>query len=301
MPVAGAAWRPTVQLRAIVALLAANVIWGTTFVVTKPMLARVPPLTIAASRFAVAVLILLPIVWRTGGRPTRGRMPALLGFTGVFLLYLCQNVGLAFTSATNGALIHGGIPVLTMLLAAPMLGEHLDRRRLSGILASTAGVAAIVLRGHDTGISLSLGGDLLLLLSGLAFAVYLVLGRRAFPQGGSLELVTGVACYGLLFLLPASAVEVAMGGMAQPTNGDVVRLLYLGGAASAVAFLLWAYGLRHFAAGQAAAFANLSPLVGVVVAVLLLGESLSVGQLGGGIAILGGVWLATHARALDRT
>ena len=283
---------PSARVRAVLALVLANVIWGTTFVATKPMLDRVPPLTIATGRFAVALLILLPLVWRAGGRPTLGREAALLGFTGVFLLYLTQNVGLDYTSATNGALIHGGIPVLTALLAVPVLRERLDRRRLGGILTSMAGVAAVVLLGSSAGLGGAALGDALLLVSAVALAAYLVLGRRAFPSGGSLEMVAGVACYGLLFLLPASAIELTVRGMARPTGGDLLGLLYLGAVASALAFALWAYGLRHLEAGQAAVFANLTPLVGVAVAALLLGEQVSAVQLGGGLLILGGVWLA---------
>jgi drug/metabolite transporter (DMT)-like permease len=284
---------PAARVQAVLALILANVIWGTTFVATKPMLDRVPPLTIATGRFAVALLVLLPLVWRAGGRPVLGRNTALLGFTGVFLLYLTQNVGLDYTSATNGALIHGGIPVLTALLALPFLGERLDRRRLGGIVASMAGVAAVVLLGSG-GMGGSALGDALLLVSALALAGYLVLGRRAFPTGGSLEIVAGVACFGLLFLLPASAVELTVRGMARPTGGDLLGLLYLGAVASALAFVLWAHGLRHLEAGQAAVFANLTPLVGVAVAALLLGERVSAVQLGGGLLILGGVWLTTR-------
>jgi drug/metabolite transporter (DMT)-like permease len=287
-------WRPSFQVQALLALITANVIWGTTFVATKPMLERIPPLTIAAGRFTVALLVLLPILWWRGSRPTLGRSTALLGFTGVFLVYACQNVGLGFTSATNGALIHGGIPVLTALIAVPMLGERLNRRNVLGIMLSIAGVVVLVLLGNGGALTLSLVGDALILLSALALATYLVLGRRAFPHGGALELVSGVACFGFLFLLPAAAIELALTGAQRPTGGDVAGLLYLGGLASALAFILWAFGLRHFQAGQAAIFTNLSPLVGVVVAALLLRESVSSVQVGTGAVIVGGVWLATR-------
>ncbi|HEY7030331.1 MAG TPA: EamA family transporter [Thermomicrobiales bacterium] len=60
----------------MLALVAADVIWGTTLVATKPMLERVPPLTPATARFAVALLVLLPLVRRAGKRPTLGRTPA---------------------------------------------------------------------------------------------------------------------------------------------------------------------------------------------------------------------------------
>ncbi len=280
------------RVLAILALIGANVIWGSTFVALKPVLDRVPPLTVASLRFAIALAILLPLVYLVGDRPARGRGPLLMGLTGVFLLYLCQNVGLQYSSAANGALIHGGIPVLTALLAAAFLGERLGGRNLAGVLASLVGVALIVLPGTDLGLSAL--GNALLLASALSIAAYLVIGRRTFPAAGSLAVVAGAACYGFLMLLPATAVELAVGGMDRPTAGDLLRLLYLGAGASALAFLLWAYGLRQFEAGRAATFANLNPLVGVALAALLLGEPVTHAQLGGGALVLAGVWLAAY-------
>ena len=290
---------PTLRPRAmaVLALVAANVIWGTTFVVTKPLLDRVPPLTLASGRFAIALLVLLPLLARAGRRPLLSRTTAAMGFAGVFVVYACQNLGLRYTGAANGALIHGGIPVFTALLAAPLLGERLGRGRLAGLAVSLAGVAAVVLPGAGGRVGLSMLGDGLVLLSALGLAAYLVLGRRAFPGGGSLELVAGVAVFGLLFLLPAGGLELGLGGMGRPTAGDLLGLLYLGVAASALAFVLWAHGLRQLEAGPAAAFANLSPLVGVVAAAVVLGESLSALQLAGGLLILGGVWLASRQPA----
>lgn len=286
--------RASTRILALIALVTANVIWGTTFVVTKPVLDRVPPLTLASARFAIALLILLPVLARSGRRPVLNRTTAGMGFAGVFVVYVCQNLGLQYTGAANGALIHGGIPVFTALLAAPFLGERLDRGRFAGLAVSLTGVAAVVLLGHGGHLGLSAVGDGLVLLSAVGLATYFVLGRRAFPGGSSLDLVAGVAVWGLVFLLPASGVELGVEGMGRPTAGDLLGLLYLGAAASALAFMLWAHGLRHLDAGQAAVFANLNPLVGVAVAALILGERVTPAQCAGGVLILAGVWLAAR-------
>ena len=177
------------------------------------------------------------------------------------------------TDASNGAIIHGGIPVITMLLAARLRRES---------------------------VGMSMLGDGLVLLSAVGLGAYLVLGRRAFPEGANLELVGGVAVFGLLLMIPASAVEIATVGIDRPTSGDVLNLLYLGVGASALAFVLWGYGLRHLEAGQAAAFANLNPLVGVIVAATLLGETISPLQLAGGTMIISGVWLTSTRPAARR-
>lgn len=192
-------------------------------------------------------------------------------------------------------LLDGGTPVFTMLIAAPLLGERLSGARLIGLALSLLGVSMVVLRGaHEGMMGLSALGDGLVLLSALGLAAYLVLGRRAFPGESSLELVGGVTVFGLLFLLPVSGAELATQGMSRPTHGDLLGILYLGTAASGLAFMLWAYGLRHLEAGQAAIFMNLNLLVGVIAAAVALNKSVSWLQLAGGMLILGGAWLVTR-------
>jgi drug/metabolite transporter (DMT)-like permease len=279
---------------AILALVSANVIWGTTFVATKPMLDRIPPVTLATGRFAIGLLVLLPLLAWSHQRPILNRTTAVMGFVGILIAYGCQNLGLGYTGAANAAIIHGGVPLFTILIAALTLGEQLSGGRVAGITLSLIGVAAVVLSNPADALELSVIGDGLILLSAVALAAYLVLGRRAFSGQNPLALVTGVMVFGLLYLLPVSAIEVGVRGMERPTTGDLLGMLYLGAAASALAFVLWAYGLQHMEAGQAATFSNVKIFVGVVVAALVLNESVSWLQRIGGLVIIGGVWLAAR-------
>lgn len=287
------------RLTACCTLLLANVIFGTTFVATKPMFDRIPPMTIAAGRFAIVLLVLIPLLLRSGRRPNLSRTAAVMGGVGVFLTFVTQNLGLEMTSATNAALIQGGVPVMTMLIAGPVLAERLDASRLTGGIISLVGICAIVVFSNSAALSVSLAGDGLILLSAISFAAYLVIGRRVFSGADSLEVVAGVSCYGVLFLTPASGIEIVTRGIERPTGGDLACWLYLGVVASAVGLLLEGIGLRHLEAGQASLFANLGPLVGLLAAALMLGESISMAQIGGGLLILGGVWLATRSMTND--
>src|ERR687898_2426514 len=88
--------RPAQRTLAVLALVGANVIWGASAVVSKAVLAHIPPVTLACLRIGIALAVLLPLVARAGERPTRGSAPALLGLTGVALFCLLQNVGLRY-------------------------------------------------------------------------------------------------------------------------------------------------------------------------------------------------------------
>ena len=292
--------RPAPPSLAALALLAANALWGASAVASKALLPHRPPLTLACLRLAVAVAVLLPPLARAGLRPTRDRPTALLGLTGLALFCLCQTLGLLYACAATTALINGGIPDLTALLATLLLKERLGGWRLAGLLVSGGGVAAIVLLGPGATFSASLLGTLLPLASAVSFAVYAVLGRRTFDTGNALPVVAGSTRYGLFFLLPGAGLELATVGVGPLTLQDLLLLLYLGVGCSALAFVLCGYGLARLKAGQGAVFGNLKPLVGVVLAILLLGESLSGGQLAGGALILVGVVLASSRLEADR-
>lgn len=296
--------RPSAPALAAVALVAATALWGTSFVATKVVLDHVPPLTLAALRFVVALLVLLPLTARTGRRPSLGREAALLGLTGMALFFVCQNLGLRFASAGSAALVlNGGIPILTTLLAAVFLHERLAGARLAGTLAGVAGVLALALVGPGQGTA-SRGGPagvlgVGLLLLAAAAALYTLLGRRAFAGGDALALTTGATCYGLLFSLPAAAVEVAIVGATRPTGTDLL-LLYLGAGCSALPFVLWGYALARLEACQVAVLGNLELLFAVAFAALLLREPLPPVHAAGGTLIVAGVWLAARCDGAAR-
>ena len=231
---------------------------------------------------------------RAGGTPATGRSPALLGLTGVAIFCASQNLGLGTASAGTSALLNGAIPVLTGLLAVVCLGERLGGCHLTGFLVSLAGIATLVFHGVEGSSATSAAalGNLLPLTSAVSFAAYAVLGRRIFRRDNALAVVTGSTGYGLLFLLPGGLYELATVGIGPVTPRDALLVLYLGAGCSALAFVLCGYGLARIEAARGAAFGNLKPLVGVALAVLLLGEPLTAPQLAGGALILAGTVVA---------
>jgi probable blue pigment (indigoidine) exporter len=229
-----------------------------------------------------------------GERPATGTRIALLGLVGVAFYCATQNAGLLFADATTASLLGGMIPIFTVCLAVPVLGERYDAARFAGIAVSLVGIAWIVLPDADRPTGAAIGAAALPLASAFGSALSVVLGRRAHASGPALAIVTGSAMYGLLFLLPGAVVETAAVGVTMPGRNEVVALLYLGAGCSALAFVLRGYGLAHLEAGHGAVFGNLRPVMGVALAVLLLGEPLTGAQVAGGALVLAGVTIASR-------
>jgi drug/metabolite transporter (DMT)-like permease len=282
---------------AVLALVAAAAIWGSTFVVTKILLDEAAPFFIAAARFAIALGVLWPLlVWRKRERRAVYFQPAFiaLGLLGVAGNFGLQNLGLAYTGAADAALVIVLTPVAIAALAAVFLSERLVRRQLTGIALSICGVVLITGAGGNASGAAVLG-DVLIAASTLAWAGYTLLGKRLVPTHTAATIATAGIGWGVAFLLPLALIEAIVVSPPELSLLGVAALAYLGIAASAATFLLWNYALNTVGASVAGAFLNLIPVFGVVFA-LLAGESVSLLQLGGAAAVGFGVWLAASAR-----
>lgn len=277
------------------ALFMAVLIWGTTFVAGKIAFTDIGPILLAFLRFSVATLILLPVLISYRRKASLPLLQiALIGFMGVTIFYALQNIGLYFTTAANTGLIQGSIPVFTLLMSAFFLGEKITWIRGLGVSLSVAGVTLIVLAtGNSDGGSLPMFGNLLVLCSAAAWAFYTVKSKpllHIFPQQ---VVVAASMVFGLIFLLPFLAAESRFIDYGHISTSTWAAIAYLGIFASGLSFLFWNYGLKHVDASEAGAYTNLAPVIGVVSAALVLGESISMIQIGGGILVISGVFMVS--------
>jgi Predicted permease, DMT superfamily len=282
--------------RGSIALICAATIWGSVFVVTKSLLGEVGPFTLGALRFFVALIILIPFAYRQGYRFSLSLRPRFLisGLLGVTLYFAVFNIGLLFTSASNAALIQGSIPAVTALLSMIFLKERLSRLQILGITLSLLGLLLITGAGGAGGSSAPLLGDLLILGSVLAWAGYTVQGKKFMGHLPLMVSTTAGMVAGFLFLLPFAVGELFLQGLPRISVGGAMQLLYLGGAATALAYGLWNYGLKFMPANKVGSYINLVPVIGLLLGWIVLHEPLSLLNVGGGAVVLLGVWLSNR-------
>lgn len=271
----------------VIALVAASLMWGTSDVAGKLALESIPPATLAALRFGVALAIFWPLARMKHAPKAPRRVVAPLGVLGVALVFLLQNFGLERTAAANASILQGAVPVVTLLLAVVILGERLGVRRVISVLAAALGVAAVTL-STGSGLQAPGAGDLLVLASAGCFAAFVVLGRHAFPRYGTLSILSGMTAWGTAALIPVAAGELWIGRPTSIGLSDFGLILYLGAGCSALTYALWGYALCHLEAGCAAIFDALIPIVGVISAMLVLREApLGWHLVGGGLVVAG--------------
>ncbi len=277
----------------VIPLVSAMVIWGLTFIVTKIALTESGPFTLNVARLGAAWLVLYPFARRQGYRLKDTLKPAFLlfGLTGVAFFYGAETVGLQYTSAASGSLIQAGIPALTAFFSFLLLGERLSVLQGAGVALSVTGVVVITIAGAYDATNDTLLGNLLIVLSLLAWVAYTIQGKKWGGKYPPLVTTTASMAAGFLFLLPFGALEISINGLPHPSSAGFFSFIYLTLGGSAGAYFLWNYGLRYMNAVEASPYINLIPVVGLVGA-MLWGESVSPFQLAGGAVAIVGVWLS---------
>ncbi|HEY5513963.1 MAG TPA: DMT family transporter [Geomonas sp.] len=279
--------------------------WGGTFVAARFAVREAPPFFAASCRFIIAATVLVCLTaWQSrregGGFPVPRNFRQLaglfsLGLTGVFLYNAVFFTGLKLTTATNGALIVAINPLLTAVLSALWLRERVSATQAAGLLLSLFGVAVVIARGSlDIVAGLSFNrGDLIMLGAPLCWALYSILGKKALARFTPLAATAYAALFGALLLVPAALLEHGAAGGPLPGFSWLgwLAILQLALLGTVVGFVWWYQGVQQIGTARAAAFVNLVPLFGAVLAALFLGERLIAPQLwGGSIVILGVYW-----------
>lgn len=287
----------------VLAVCAVMVIFGTTFVATEIVLEEMGPLTLAFGRFLIALVLFAPLLrHRRDGKTSTWRV-ASMGLLSVTLFFSLQNWGLLYTTSANAAIVLSAIPALTAIVSRFTLGEPLTLQRGSGILLSMVGVAVVVTSDSLIGVvspSNTLLGDLLILGAAACWALYTVLGRQVLRCWTPGAVTAHTIAWGTLFLAPLAAGEVFYHGIAWPTPTAWIILLFLALVASGLAFFLYLFALTKLEAGEASVYVNLSPVVTLIAARLVLGDPIRWPQLVGAALVLAGVYLTERGSVHDK-
>lgn len=280
-------------------LLVIGGLWGSSFPLLRLIAAEMSPFALAAVRGGFAALAVLAFLAASGqlrGPIRRYWLPALvLGTCNGWVPNLLTASALGHIQAAPAALIHAGTPLLVAMIAYVVLREERPGLRgVAGLLLGFAGIAVIL--GPDALVGgASFTGGLLILLSGLFYAIGTVYARRA-RIGAAPQIVLGQQ---VVAGLVAGGLSLPLGGgvesYIQPTWVYGVLAL-LGVVTSALPLTMFLRLLARSRVTDASMVGYIQPPFAAGVGALLLGEWPSPLVLVGGAVVLAGVWLATSRR-----
>lgn len=253
--------------------IAAVSIWSGWIVVARLGLrTTLTPWDIAALRFGVAGILLLPYLLRYGlaiDRLGRVGLAAIVlgGAAPVFL----ANAGLLFAPAAHaGALFPGVMPLMVAILAAPLLKEVFTTTKKVGFALILPGVFFIAWGACGELGSLQSVGHGLFLGAGLAWAFYTVAMRKGRLDGlhaAAISAVGSMILYLPIFaLLPGDTLAVA------PWQDVVLQAVVQGLLTAIISLLLYGRAVSILGASSGAAFASLCPAMTALLGIPILGE-----------------------------
>ena len=267
------------------ALIGITLVWGSTFVVVKEGVRRVPVYSFNGIRFGLAALLIAafcaPALRRLGRRgAAHGAVLGVFLFAG----YAFQTVGLQHTDASQAGFITGMFVVFTPLLAALVLRRRPGASAWAGVGLATLGLALLSLKGGFVPAS----GDLLVLGCAVSFAAHIV-GRGAWSHRHAALPLTTVQLATAALLHAAVALVWEAPRAAYRWDGQVVAALALTAVlASAVGFLVQTAAQRVIPPTRTAIILTMEPVFAGLFGYLLLDERLSGrGWLGAALILAG--------------
>jgi drug/metabolite transporter (DMT)-like permease len=269
--------------------------------VSRIVLADVGPATLGLARVLIGGAPLLAwAAWHGRSAPRRrwtvgDRVRvAFMGVVGFALAFALGNWGLARSTASNAALLITVEPTTLLVLAPLLLGERLSGRETLGAVLTLLGAVVVVVDGVP-GLTRSLmphwRGDLLLILSGVAYAAYSLLGQGVLTRHPVARVTAHSVVWGAVSIAPLAAHEWHAGPPPAWTATAVVGTLYLGVVITALGYAVWNWCLERVGAARVAAFVNVQPLAGALLGVWWLHEPLTPFLVGGGLLIVAGLHL----------
>lgn len=292
------------DLRAIGVMVVLCLTWSLQQISLKAAAGSVSPMWMVGVRSLIAALLLAALMRHRGERPARERWLPGLGAGLLFAFeFLLVSKALALTQASHVVILLYAAPIFAALgLHWRVPAERLSPVQWLGILIAFGGIATAFLFNSGGGIGghAALLGDALALLAAVSWGATTVTLRctalSGAPAGETLlyQLVCAAA-----ILLPVSFLigEARFDGSPQAWGHLAFQTLVV----SFASFLAWFWMLKRYLASQLGVLTFLTPLLGVLLGVWLLGEQLRTSFVIGGLLVVTGILLVSLPRHFSRS
>lgn len=285
-------------------LVLTTLFWSGNFVLGRAVHQIFPPIALSFWRWAVALAILLPFVWRR----VRQQWPlllqhwkslTLLSILGVANFNTLVYTGLQSTTATNAVLLMSATPVIIVALSFLLLRLPVTGKQILGIGASLLGVLVIITKGNlQTLLTQRFNhGDIWIMAAVLSWALYSVCLKWR-PSGlHPLTLLATTMIIGVLVLAPLYGWDLSRGAAFKINAVTVASIAYIAIFPSLLAYVFWNRAVAELGPNRTGQFLHLMPAFGAMLSFLLLDEQLYLFHLVGIGLIALGIYLATGQRS----
>ena len=293
------------NLDTYISLSLAMIIVGSSVVVGKILIMKVPVFLASGLRFAIATLIIWPIIlMKEKGFPKIIKRDWLIffimAFCGQFMFTVLMLIGLKYTQAMEAGIITSTTPAFMAGVSFFILKERLDARQFAGIVLATLGVLVVngLLQSHS-GESEIYGNNILgnLLICGAVMgeAFFLLLAKKITSSVSDLCTTGILSMLGVLMFLPFSIYEGIYFDFEVILMDDWLYMLYFGAVYTVLAYIFWFRGVKRVNGSIASAFTALIPMSATMLAIVCLNEKITL------LHVIGFVFITASIMLMSRT
>jgi len=289
---------------AYIFLIFATLFWSGNFIVGKAAsLFEIPPFTLNFYRWLFAWLILAPFTFKEIFKKKNYilrniNLILILGITSITLFNSIVYYALNFTQVISGVLMISTIPVMIIFFCWIFKIERTNFYQILGVIFSLLGVVVIVTKA-DLGKLLNLNfnkGDLWMVVAMLSWAMYSALLRKKKFELSQISFLQTIISAGLILLLPAYLIEMALGYRLNIHLPFILTLSYVVLFPGLASFFFWIKGISIIGSNRAGIFLHLMPIFSTVMAILIFKEKFMTFHLIGALLIVTGIILSSKGR-----
>jgi len=267
-----------------------------THIVAKAVVAAVDPVVLTLTRSLIASVAMGGLLYLRGKRPSIARadykLLLFLSFLVIPINQFCFLFGMKYTVPSHAALLYATTPILVLLFSRVFLGERLAPRKIAGVALGFVGVVIVIFERGLTASMQYVFGNLIIFLGVNAWGLYTVFGRNLILKYGAIGASSATIIVGTMLFVPIGIVPTWNFSFENLPLSNWFQISYLGIVTSVFAYYLWYYAIARIEVGKVAVFTNLQPILTTILAVLVLGQSITAAFIIGGIIAISGVVVA---------
>lgn len=285
-------------LKAHIALLGANIIYGVNYSVAKGIMPHfIEPFGFIFCRVLGALLLFWLLSFFTKRESIQSKDFIRLFICGVFGVAANQLMffyGLNLTSPINSAIIMTSNPILVLIMSAWIIKERITPTKVGGIFLGLAGAAGLILYGNNLSISNeTFKGDLFIFLNASSYAMYLVLVKPLMHKYEPTTVIKWVFLFGFLVVIPFGFHQFTEINWASFTPQIWGGFLFVVVGTTFLAYLFNIYGLKQVNPSVVSTYIYSQPFIATLVALLLQQDELNFVKVISALFIFAGVYLVS--------
>jgi drug/metabolite transporter (DMT)-like permease len=254
-------------LRAHLALLGANVIYGANYLIAKGVM----PDKIGASAFVFlrivgAGLLFWFIKLYIKEKVDTKDFPRLIlcGLLGVAANQLFFFHGLNLTSPIDASIIITAVPIVAVVFGSILLKEEITRNKLLGITIGGIGAVLLIAYGNQSEGTSSLLGNLFVFINAIAFGLYLVLIKPLMKKYNSITIVSWVFFFGFVCMFPFGITDIMNTDFSAFTSQTYFAIAFVIIGTTFLAYLFNTYALNYVSPAVTGSYIYLQPVVSFI-------------------------------------